>query len=395
MWTLRVVKGAEAAEKLVTEMRLPPAPQRFGIGREPANQWVLEDRARAVSGRHCEIEHSADGPLLRDLSTNGSFVNGAATRLLGTHLLRDGDRIELGPFVIEVSGPPMPARPPASEPAPRTVAPLKQPSVMGTAPLRGGDPAAMLAQGGAADMGGLTEILRAVKSNDDSSSELTKIRMASAPAAPVAPRAGQASAPAKVVTGEQAAARAHPPANLTDALALGLGVDAAALTGLDPLRLAQSLACAARGGVWALRQLLDQQAQSRRALGSRPSVSGALRGSSPLRAAPSAEAALLSLAQSGTDPAPLLQASAAELCAHQARLMQAFGDAARRMGEQLAPEALQTAQQAQGSATPAQLWALYARLWADLGLAPGQGWPAGFQEAAMQHLAAAYDAAQT
>ena len=103
MWSLKIVAGAELADKLQPEVRLPQPLQRFTIGRDPANSWSIADRTLAISGRHCEVIATPDGPALRDLSTNGTFVNGSATRLAGVHLLRDGDRFELGPFRVEIS----------------------------------------------------------------------------------------------------------------------------------------------------------------------------------------------------------------------------------------------------------------------------------------------------
>ena len=44
------------------------------------------------------------------------------------------------------------------------------------------------------------------------------------------------------------------------------------------------------------------------------------------------------------------------------------------------------------AARAAQRWALYQGLWQGMGLAPGQPWSEGFAEAALLHLAAAYDA---
>ena len=48
------------------------------------------------------------GYWLRDVSTNGTFMNGARTRVEGVRLLHDGDRLAIGPYLIGVevqSGP--------------------------------------------------------------------------------------------------------------------------------------------------------------------------------------------------------------------------------------------------------------------------------------------------
>lgn len=246
MWSLKVVKGAELADQLVPVQQLPQPLQRFSIGRDPGNAWVIADRSLAISARHCEIVGTPDGPALRDLSTNGTFVNGAAARVAGEHHLRHGDRFVLGPYEIWVAGPPMsalPVPPPKATPA---VAPAP-PALTDTAVQRGGDPAAMLAAGGRGERVALTEILRAAPPSTDTGVDMTRIR--------VAPPAAAAAA---------AAVPAPPPAalamdaftdSLTDALSRGLGVPVQALQGQDLLMLVERLAAAARVTCQALQDL--------------------------------------------------------------------------------------------------------------------------------------------
>lgn len=74
------------------------------IGRHTSNDWVLRDPDRFVSGRHAEIEHRGGTWLLRDTSTNGTFVNDA-DEALGhdrVHQLVNGDRFRIGEYEIEV-----------------------------------------------------------------------------------------------------------------------------------------------------------------------------------------------------------------------------------------------------------------------------------------------------
>jgi predicted component of type VI protein secretion system len=74
------------------------------IGRHDGNDWVLRDTDRYVSGRHAEIEHRGGTWWLRDLSTNGTFINDA-DEALGpnrVHQLENGDRIRIGEYDIEV-----------------------------------------------------------------------------------------------------------------------------------------------------------------------------------------------------------------------------------------------------------------------------------------------------
>jgi predicted component of type VI protein secretion system len=74
------------------------------IGRHTSNDWVLRDPERFVSGRHAAIEHRGGTWLLRDTSTNGTFVNDA-DEALGPdriHQLANGDRFRIGEYEIEV-----------------------------------------------------------------------------------------------------------------------------------------------------------------------------------------------------------------------------------------------------------------------------------------------------
>jgi type VI secretion system protein ImpI len=91
------------------------------IGRDPYLDWTLPDPSRFISGRHCEVRWHDGGYWLHDVSTNGTFMNGAETRLKGPHRLRNGDRFVIGQYVIaaaleeEVIAPD--EVPPASAPA--------------------------------------------------------------------------------------------------------------------------------------------------------------------------------------------------------------------------------------------------------------------------------------
>lgn len=411
MLSLKIVKGVELAEGVCAEMRLAEVPAQFTIGRDPGNHWPIPDRTLAISARHCAIVATPRGAVLRDLSTNGTFVNGAVTRLLGDHALQDGDRINMGPYTIVVQGGAWPA---AALPALAVVVAAQpalaiQPSApASTAPLRGGDPAAMLSGGSLARVG-LTEILRNAAAPEASGLPMTKIRIASRPlaatpvvAAPavVAPALVAPAMPAPMMMASVAPAptaptlTAAPATDLLAHLASGLGLPADALAGRDPAQAAAQVGALARAAVTVLRQLLEQQAQGRRQIGSRAPALLPVRDVNPLRLASSPEAALLALLAPGADVDAPLQRAATELASHQTRLMAAFRAAATRLGQDMAPASLQAALGAgamQGSAPQAELWALYTQLWQGLGLAPGQTWERGFLEAALLHLAAAYD----
>lgn len=73
------------------------------LGRDSHLDWSLPDPSRSISGKHCEIRYRDGGYWLHDVSTNGTFVNGAEYRLDAPHLLRDGDRLGIGPYIIAVA----------------------------------------------------------------------------------------------------------------------------------------------------------------------------------------------------------------------------------------------------------------------------------------------------
>ena len=72
------------------------------LGRDAHLDWTLPDPSRTVSSKHCEIRFRDGSYWLHDVSTNGTYVNGAQFRLDAPYLLRDGDRLNIGPYVIAV-----------------------------------------------------------------------------------------------------------------------------------------------------------------------------------------------------------------------------------------------------------------------------------------------------
>jgi type VI secretion system protein ImpI len=73
------------------------------IGRDTHLDWTLPDPSRFISGKHCEIRHKDGGYWLHDVSTNGTFLYGANGRLTGPHLLRNGDRLVIGNYIVAVT----------------------------------------------------------------------------------------------------------------------------------------------------------------------------------------------------------------------------------------------------------------------------------------------------
>ena len=95
------------------------------IGRLPDNDWVFPDPY--VSGRHALIRYVNGTYFIEDSSTNGVFVNSLDRRLAKAqaHALRDGDRLYIDAYEIEVSIKEDPARKSRHDPFadPRTTSP--------------------------------------------------------------------------------------------------------------------------------------------------------------------------------------------------------------------------------------------------------------------------------
>lgn len=73
------------------------------IGRDQHLDWALPDPSRAISGRHCEVRFQDGSYWLRDVSTNGTYVNGGSQRVQSPYRLQHGDRLEIGHYIIAVT----------------------------------------------------------------------------------------------------------------------------------------------------------------------------------------------------------------------------------------------------------------------------------------------------
>ncbi len=90
----------EGAGAALTKLELTPA--GLIIGRSPDAGWPLPDPSRRLSSRHCEIEFRDGSYWLRDVSKNGTYLNGARDRLHEPHRLSGGDAFEIGPYRVTV-----------------------------------------------------------------------------------------------------------------------------------------------------------------------------------------------------------------------------------------------------------------------------------------------------
>lgn len=74
----------------------------IAIGRDTYLDWTLPDPQRFVSGTHCEVQFRDGGYWLHDRSSNGTHVNDNPQRMTEAHLLKSGDRINIGQYIIAV-----------------------------------------------------------------------------------------------------------------------------------------------------------------------------------------------------------------------------------------------------------------------------------------------------
>jgi type VI secretion system protein ImpI len=102
----------EVILQLVNETTLPdggPVSCRISgqrgidIGRAAHLDWTLPDPTRYISSKHCEIRYANGGYWLHDVSTNGTFLNGAQHRMHEPHQLRNGDRFLIGHYIVAVT----------------------------------------------------------------------------------------------------------------------------------------------------------------------------------------------------------------------------------------------------------------------------------------------------
>lgn len=109
------------------------------IGRLPNNTLVLD--AQLVSRTHAEISFGAQGPVITDVgSSNGTQVNDAPLLPNQPRVLQPGDKVHIGPFVLEYQPPDTSpddedvAAPVPELPEPELVAEPPEPQVVAESP---------------------------------------------------------------------------------------------------------------------------------------------------------------------------------------------------------------------------------------------------------------------
>lgn len=102
---MRITLQIENVDRLETggQVSYSCADRGFDIGRHEHLDWSLPDPQRVISGRHCEVRYEGGQFVLYDVSTNGTFLNGSPNRMDKEHVLRPGDKVMIGDYIIVVS----------------------------------------------------------------------------------------------------------------------------------------------------------------------------------------------------------------------------------------------------------------------------------------------------
>ncbi len=90
------------------------------VGRATTCDWALPDPTRHVSSRHFEVRFDGGDYVLIDCSTNGTMLAGTGERLGAPHRIADGDRFQVGGYVIaaRLTGAAQPPAEPSAAAAP-------------------------------------------------------------------------------------------------------------------------------------------------------------------------------------------------------------------------------------------------------------------------------------
>jgi type VI secretion system FHA domain protein len=70
------------------------------IGRSKACDWSLPDDKNYISSRHCQVSFRDGGYYLKDISTNGTLLNGGSERMAGERKIEPGDVFLIGQYQI-------------------------------------------------------------------------------------------------------------------------------------------------------------------------------------------------------------------------------------------------------------------------------------------------------
>jgi predicted component of type VI protein secretion system len=102
MILILTVRNAEALQEGMAPQYLMDGTNAV-LGRSRNCNWHLPDPENGISSRHCEIRREGDQYVLKDISTNGTFLNDAAERMAGERAIAPGDLIRVGRYELIAS----------------------------------------------------------------------------------------------------------------------------------------------------------------------------------------------------------------------------------------------------------------------------------------------------
>jgi type VI secretion system protein ImpI len=368
-------------------LRIEVKGRGLDFGRDAHLDWTLPDPSRTVSSKHCEVRFRDGGYWLHDVSTNGTFVNGSPYRLDAPYLLRDGDLLNIGPYIIAVSveGQQEAARGSASAPAPaasdvwETAEEAAAPDAR--AAYRIQKPEARSAD--FLDFAALAEPAKAPAPPEAPPHLDAWLGAAPAPreeiaapatpsprrpAPPPPPREPAPTAPAAAAEPQAAAAVA-----LLARVALAAGIPERAIAGRDPKTLADEIGLVVRLTAQNLAQMLSTRAESKTLMRSSSRTMVRAIENNPLKFTSSVEEALAIMfgapARQYLDAQATIESSFSDLKAHQLLTYGAMRDALDALFEDLAPERIDRSVEPDHglgrivASRKAKLWDIYVERW--------------------------------
>lgn len=336
------------------------------LGRGPESDWVLQDPERVLSKRHCAFEFRGGWWQLRDLSTNGTYLNRAMEPVGRDQAapLSDGDRVRVGAYEIEVRVEAMEAAPapwgepliggadPARQPADPFASPLAPPPLPGgglpddwsfddAAPLPDHRPAATdafnppVVRAGAAALPDDWDFELEPPSTPTPAVTDDPFAEMDAPSLPLPAAIASPPPPVPPVP-------IPPPLAVDAALATllrGAGLPPNALPGADPTAALAAAGACLRAAIEGLRALLIARADIKREFRIEQTMLRA-GGNNPVKFAATDAAALVALLGDTGGP-EAVAATVRDLTAHEVAALAATQAAARALLDKLAPAAIE------------------------------------------------------
>lgn len=392
----------------------------FEAGRDTSLDWSLPDPNRFVSSRHLEIRYEQGRYWLYDVSTNGTFVNGGSMRVKSPHQLEDGDRLQVGHYVIvaelsdgAVQAPADPVAAPEPRPAPAPQAYADTSEIGMPAPARRAPASADIwSLGGAAPAP--VPPLDPARNQPPPPVDFGSQHIASpspAPAAPIAeaganspfgamPSSGSSVPVSPPPEPQPRRASAAPPAPggidaaLLQGICEGAGIRPEALTAGDPAELGREIGRTLRIVAEDLANLLKARAATKQSVKSSSRTMIGNTDNNPLKFVPSAEEALEVMygnARPGFQRgAAAVKTALDDIKRHQYGVHAAIQPALAQLLEGLSPEAIEgKIGTSMLSSKKSKAWELFVERW-DAMTAPYDN---GMLDVFLAYFSDAYDAA--